>query len=72
MTKVKLYYKEIPLNKAVDMDFETRMGSSPKHKWKKVEGATVPQGKTWLFPLGGNFTALSKYEGEEKYLIVYI
>lgn len=68
MAKVNLYYVEIPVIPEQDRTalmwgtdgIADMLGSHPKHEGEVAEGMAVPQGKTWLFPLGGNVMPILK------------
>lgn len=59
--KVNLYIFQIDASDfKPSMEWELILGSSPRKAGEKVEEMEVPNGKVWLFPLGGDFASIEK------------
>lgn len=55
MAKVKLYIIEINVEDfKPEWAYSSALGSAPRIPGDKVEHLTVPSGKVWLFPIGGD------------------
>ncbi len=53
-----LYILEIEESQLPKNFWELPLGSEPKKSYETVEGLVVPNGKVWLFPIGGGFDRL--------------